>query len=57
MNTATIESKSYDASKGGWIVACIVTTTTGTRIGTEFVAGPDTLSDADLQAALISKYI
>jgi hypothetical protein len=57
MNTASIKSKAYDAAAGVWVVACTVTTTTGTREGTEIVAGPDTLTDAELQAALIAKYI
>ena len=57
MNTATVHAKVYDYTASVWVVACTVVTATGTREGTEVVAGADTMTDVEIQTALIAKYL
>lgn len=57
MNTVVIQAKTHDAEYGAWFVECSVTTSTGTRSGTESIGGPDTLTDEELKTAIIAKYI
>lgn len=57
MNTVIIHSKAYNYISSEWVVSCTINTENGTREGTEVVAGLDTMNDAEIQTALIAKYL
>lgn len=51
--SAKIIEKQYDEARGGWIVnASIVSTNGDTRTGMEFLALPETATDAELGATM-----
>jgi hypothetical protein len=51
-----IETRAFDADRGGWIVQCVSIIAGVTRRGPEFVALPDTATEAELQAAIVAAY-
>jgi hypothetical protein len=55
-DTVTIETKTHDPDRGGWIVNGVSTIAGVTRRGPEFVALPETATDAELEAAIRAAY-
>lgn len=57
MNSVTIHTKAFFADTGEWVVSCSVDTQTGSRIGSETVRGPESMTDEELKGAILAKYL
>ena len=57
MNSVTIHTKAFFADTGEWVVSCSVDTQTGSRIGSETVYGPESMTDEELKGAILAKYL
>lgn len=56
MNNVSIESAHFEAGVG-WSVVCTSVVNGASRRGPEFVDLPETATNADLEAAIITKYV